>query len=401
MALSSIEIQNKKHALDDSIAEAEKRFNAAEGDAKDAIRDEIGIYKGQKKALDEMLDDVLAEEDAIRRGGGVPLASQPEPEAKASTGTVAERLLGDVRDFKPLQKGQTLTMSVTDDAPDYGLPRRERVDYTLPSQLSTELPSFGFIDSLAKGTTNGDIKYFVPKGVDNKADFWDAGNLKATSTMEYEQAIALVDTIAHGMPVLEENLADYGQLRSMINIELMAGLRLKEAWAALNANRTSAGSATGMVGVLNNSGIQKYTAKPKDTLEDTIRRMKTDSFIGSKFMPTHIAVHPYVTEQLELSKDANGRYLNVMVNGRLWALRVVEDMNLVTGTSGSYKYGVLVYWNQAATWYTRATDSLAVGVVNDQFMHNELTIRAEGRHALKVTYPKSFVYLADSGISRA
>ena len=394
MPKSSIEIRNEVKALDDQIAQAEAAFNSAESDeARARARDSISEYKGQQKALNDILDDVLEDERKIREGGGVPLASAQQP-AAFSPKTFADRLLGDPRDFKPLKKGDRLSASFGNTAPDYGLPRIETLDPTLPSQLSTALPSFGFLDSLAKGTTNGDIKYFVAKGVTNAAATWEAGNLKPTSTMEWEQETAQVETIAHGMPVLEENLADYGQLQSMINTELLAGLRLVEAAKALNGDN----SRSGIVGVLKNENIVKYTAKSGDDLADSIRRMKTDSWLGSRFMPTHIAMHPLVVEQLELEKDANGRYLNVMVNGRLWALPVVEDMNLVSGGVGSEKYGVLVYWNGAATWYTRATDSLAVGVVDDQFMRNELTIRAEGRHALKVTYPKSFVYLADSGV---
>lgn len=399
MAKSSIQIRNEVKDLDSRIAAAELAFNSAEGDAKDAIRDEIVGYKGQQKALNDILDDVLAEEEKVRAGGGVPLAA-PAPAAKAEPSTVAAAMLGVADEFKPLAKGDWLRYDVTDAAPDYNLPRVEKVDYNLPSQLSTALPNTGFLDSLAKGTTSGDVKFFKANGVTNNADFWEAGNLKATSSMQYVQDVAMLSTIAHGMPVLEENLADYGQLRSMIDIELLAGLRLKEAWAALNANEKSGASTTGMIGVLNNADIQKFTKGAKDTLADAVRKMKTDSFIGSKFAPTHMAVHPYVTEALELEKDANGRYINLMINGRLWALSVVEDMNLVTGDVGSEKYGAIVYWNGAATWLTRSSDSLAVGVVDDQFMRNELTIRAEGRHALKVTYPKSFVYLTDTGISR-
>lgn len=395
---SSIEIRNEVRALDDKVADAEHRFNSAEGDAKDAIRDEIMGYKGEIKALNGMLDDVLAEEDAIRKGGGVPLAASPVEDKKPAD--LMTQLFGSPKDFKAPKLGDWFKANVSNDAPDFGLPRKERTDYTLPDQLSTALPMTGFLDSLPRGTTDGDIKYFTAAGVTNAADFWEPGNLKASSAMEYEQEVAMVSTIAHGIPVLETEIRDYGQLRSKIDTELLAGLRIKEGAAALNANEMSGAAATGMIGVLNNTKIQKYTKVAKDTLPDAIRKMKTNSFIGSKFMPTHMAVHPYVTEALELEKDANGRYMNVMVNGRLWALRVVEDMNLVTGSVGQEKYGAMVYWNGAATWFTKMTDSLAVGIVNDQFMRNELTIRAEGQHALKVTYPKSFVYLADTGITR-
>jgi HK97 family phage major capsid protein len=394
---SSIEIRNEVRALDDKVLDAEHRFNSAEGDVKDAIRDEIMGYKGEIKALNSMLDDVLAEEDKIRKGGGVPLAAEPKAEKKVKS--LAEMLMGARDEFKGLEMVKAgMKLDVMDAAPDYGLPGIEKVDLNLPRQTYEYMPNFGFLDSLPTGTTDATIvKYFEadPEAYTNSAATWKSGNKKPTSEMGWTQKSAMVETIAHLMPVLEENLQDYGQLRSIIDNELMMGLRLVKAQKALNGDNSN-----GITGVLKNASIQKYTKVAKDTLPDAIRKMKTDSFLNSNFMPTHIAVHPYVAENLELQKDANGRYMNVMVNGRLWALRVVEDLNLVSGSVGQEKYGVLVYWNGAATWLTRSTDSLAVGLVGEQFAYNEISIRAEGRHALKVTYPKSFVYLADAGITR-
>lgn len=398
MAKSSIEIQNEKHALDDRIADAEKRFNDAAGDAKDAIRDEIMTYKGQKKALEEILDDVLADEERIRREGGVPLASTAQAESEFRPRNLAEALMGPEDKFKGLA-GNRLTLSVRDAAPDYKLPGIEKVDYDLPRQTYEYMPNTGFLDTLPTAATNATtIKYFEADetAYKNNAATWTKGNKKPTSEMGWVQKSAMVETIAHLMPALEENLEDYGQLESLINTELLYGLQLVKAQKALTGENSN-----GITGVLKNASIQKATAKSGDDLNDTIRRMKTDSFLKSNFMPTHVCVHPYVTEYLELMKDANGRYLNVMVNGRLWALKVVEDLNMVSGSAGSEKYGALVYWPGAATWFTRSTDSLAVGLVGEQFAYNEVTIRAEGRHALKVTYPKSFVYLADAGVSRA
>lgn len=395
--LSSIEIRNKVKALDDQIAQAQDQFNAADGDAKDALRDQIMSFRGEQKSLNDMLDDVLNEEERIRQGGGVPKAAGDKGEFKPKN--IAEALMGARDKFSIEAVKAGLKLDVKDAAPDYGLPGIEKVDLNLPRQTYDYMPNFGFLDTLPTGTTDSTtLKYFEadPEAYENAAATWTSGTKKPTSTMGWTQKSAMVETIAHLMPVLEENLEDYGQLRSLINTELLMGLRLVKAAKALNGSNSN-----GITGVLKNTSIQKYTVKGKDTLPDSVRRMKTDSFLKSNFMPTHIAVHPYVTEALELQKDANGHYMNVMVNGKLWALTVVEDLNLVSGGVGSEKYGVLVYWNGAATWFTRSTDSLAVGLVGEQFAYNELTIRAEGRHALKVTYPKSFVYLEDSGITRA
>ena len=88
---SSLQIHNEIRDLDGRIAKATADFAAAEGDARDALRDAINEYKGEQKALSDMLGDVLAAEDEVRRGGGVPLAAGTL-EAPKSTRTLAEEL---------------------------------------------------------------------------------------------------------------------------------------------------------------------------------------------------------------------------------------------------------------------------------------------------------------------
>lgn len=403
---SSVQIYNEIHDIDNRIGEASDAFNKAEGDAKDAFRDQINQLKGEKKSLNEQLGDVLAFEDSVRKDGGIPLADPSSAKDEKRTGkTLAEMMLGARDDFKGLEFGKMLSVDVKDasDLPytDFKLPGIEQIDYNLPRQTTDQAFQFGFLNSLPKGTTKADIlKYFVKDDTlyKNAAATWQPGNQKPSSTMGWKQESAQMETLAHLMPVLEQQVKDWGQLRSLIDIELLMGLRLVEGTAALKANNSD-----GITGVLNNTGIQKYTAATGDDFVDSVRKMKTDIILKSGFVPTHLAMHPYVAESLELMKDKNGRYIQQVINGKLWALTVVEDINLVevtttTKPNDTTKYGALCYWNQAATWFTKDTDSIQVGLVGNQFAYNEATIRAEGTHALKVTYPKAFSYIADTGI---
>lgn len=399
---SSIQIRNEVRDLDERIAKASSEFASAEGDAKDALRDQINDYKGQQRALNDMLDDVLADEDKVRRGGGVPLAAPvTEPKAKAPK-SVVDFLMGPRDEFKGLGFHDTMTFNVKDAYTNFGLPGIQQIDYSLPRQTSDALPNFGFLDSLPTGTTQADILTYFEKDeakYKNAAAVWTPGSQKPSSAMGWKQTSAYIETIAHLMPVLEPQLKDYGQLQSLISTELLFGLRMALADKVLTGNDTN-----GIKGVLKNEGIQAYAAKAGDTIADSVYRMGTDVFIGSGYQPTHVAMHPYVAESLALEKDKQGRYMNVMVNGNLWALKVVEDLHLTATTiadsTEKTTYGVLTYWNQAATVFTKETDSITIGLVGDQFAYNEATIRAEGRHGLKVTYPKAFAYLADSGITR-
>ena len=401
---SSIQIHNELLDLDNKIADAQGKFNAAEGDAKDAFRDAINQYKGEQKSLNDMLGDVLAEEEKVRNAGGIPLANGTEDKVFKPK-SLAEELLGARDAFRGLKFGEKLGIDVKDASTkpytDFGLPGVEEIDYNLPRQTSDAAYQYGFLNSLPKGTTGADVlKYFVKdeSKYANNAAGWSAGSEKASSAMGWKQATANMETLAHLMPVLEMQVNDWGQLRSLIDIELLMGLRLAEGKAALSGN-----NANGIVGILNNSDIQTFTKAASDDVVDAVRKMKTDILLNSGFAPTHLAVHPYVAESLELMKDKNGRYIEQVINGKLWALEVVEDINLAT-TTGTEKtstttYGALAYWNNAATWFTKDTDSIQVGLVGNQFAYNEATIRAEGTHALKVTYPKAFAYLADTGIT--
>ena len=400
---SSIQIHNELLDLDNRIEAASREFAAAEGDAKDALRDSINQYKGEQKSLNDMLGDVLAAEDEVRRGGGIPLAGGTA-ENVSKPRTTAEMLLGPRDQFKGLDFGQMLKLDVNDasDKPytNFSLPGIEEIDYNLERQTSDAAYQYGFLNSLPKATTKADtLKYFAknPDAYKNAAATWTPGAEKPSTTMGWVEQSASVETIAHLMPVLEQQVKDWGQLRQLIDVELLNGLLLVEAQKALTGS-----NANGITGVLNNASIQKATKATTDDVVDTIRKMKTDVLLNSNFAPTHLAVHPYVAESLELMKDKNGRYIQQVINGKLWALTVVEDINLMTAASdakSSATYGALVYWNNAATWFTKENDSIQVGLVGNQFAYNEATIRAEGRHALKVTYPKAFSYLADTGVS--
>lgn len=393
---SSIEIHNELRAIDSKVSELENKFNSADADGKDAIRDAINECKGERTALNDMLGDVLNEEDKIRRGGGVPLAATPK---EFKPRNMAERILGNPADFKGVKVGDTFDATVSNAYTDFGLIEYKETDYSLPPAHIDGLPNFGIIDTLPKATTNADVLSFFesdPTKYDNKAATWNPGATKPTSKFGWKQRSAHMELIANGVPVLETNLADYGQLASMINNELRFMQEMVKAEKVVNG--PSSNAETGIVGLTQHDGIQKYTKKGKDTVADSIKRMSTDVLLATGFRPTTVAMHPFVSEYLQLEKDANGRYINHIVDGKMWALQVVDDLNL---EDESHKYGMMVYWPQAATFFTREGETLNVGTVNDQFMRNELTVRLEGRYGLKVTFPKAFSYLADTGITRA
>ena len=267
----------------------------------------------------------------------MPLADPDGAQAEKPV-DIVDQLMGPRDSFKGLSFGQTLTANVLNasDKPytNFGLPGVEQTDWNLPRQTSDALPNFGILDSLPTATTNADVLTYFEKDeskYDNNAAVWTPGNEKPSSSMGWNQASAYIETIAHLMPVLEQQIKDFGQLHALINTELLFGLRMKLASEILNGT----GASNTIKGILKNENVQKYTKKTGDDLADSVRRMTTDIFLATGFRATHVAMHPVVAESLELMKDKNGRYINAVVGGKLWGLQVVEDLNLAETTTVS------------------------------------------------------------------
>lgn len=400
--LSSIQIHNKIVENRAKLDAAEKSFNAAEGDAKDVFRDTINQIKGENKSLDEQLAEALDYEDKIRQGGGIPLADpNAGNKAEFKPKNLGEFVLGARDEFKGLKMGTSIAL---DAYQDFKLAEHKDTDYSLPEQYIQSLPKLGIYNTLPRAVTDNDSVTFYEADqtkLTNAAATWTPGKTIAMSGMAWTQRSFHMEQIANGMPLLENNLNDYNELMSLVNGTLLYMQELAKGAKVLTGPKANA--ETGIVGILNHDGIQKFTKGASDSITDSTYKMATDVFLATGFVPTTVGMHPYVAESVNLEKDKNGRYINQMVNGKLWALNVVEDLNLTetTGEISSEKttYGMMVYLPNAATFYTKMGEKLELGLVDDQFLRNEKTIRINGQYGLKVTFPKAFSYLADTGVA--
>lgn len=370
--MNAIQIHDRIKDLRDQAAKA-----AAEDRAEDAIR--IG---GQIDELNAQLEDALRLEDEAR--ALVTPVSEPSDEWRPAD--YAEAFLGPRAEFSgvrlvPEDGLANVTNAVT------GIPDPVRTDRDIPAiqQLAT-----GFVDTLSKGRTDGDIRYMQAGEYTNAAAVWKTGN-KPESSYSWEEKTAHLAIIAHQTPVSVFALKHYGQLESVIRNELLVGLRNAEDAAALFANDTE----TGIVGVTQTATpYSKEVAT--DNLYDVIVKMKAKSLADTGIAPTHVAVSPAVATALELLKTEGGEYLRLVQGGRVAGLQVVEDVNLSVTVEDETSEGILVYSANAATWFTSEENEVLMGVIDKQFVQNQRTMLAEGEHALKVTHPKSFVYMANA-----
>jgi len=248
-------------------------------------------------------------------------------------------------------------------------------------------------------TTAAIIEYFRMTGFTNAAAAVaersgspEVFTAKPQTSFTFVGEQAPVRTLAHWEAAHRNVLADEPQLRSIIDNELMYGLRLHEDAQILNG----AGTGENLTGILQTTGIQTYnwsagafTPVP-DTKADALRRAATLAFLAY-YEPTGVVLHPNDWEDIELTKDSNGQYLvaiSVAMGGepRVWRLPVIETPAIAEGTAllGAFGTGAQLYDREQANIRVSEQHS-------DFFVRNAVVILAEQRLALAVKRPEAFV----------
>jgi len=375
--MNLIEIMNRKTLLSDQIAVA-----MSEERIEDARR-----LEGRIAELDEMMMDAAKAEEELRaRAAAGAVVSGRRP------CNLTERLIGFRDEFNGIEEGFRNTATIVS----IGDPTIEET--SVPGW--GESPWYTFAGTLAQGVTDGDVKFLRRKTRTNSAATWtpnqESPSEKAQSYYEWEKATAQLEIVAHHVPIEKPTLKRYGELMSIIENELTIGKA-----EVLDAKCLSGNTATGIVGVLNTSGLQTHTrAQTGEHAVDAIRKMVTKCINISRMYPDYVAVAPQVKEAIDLLKDDNGSYLTIMTNGRVWNLPLIEDVNLVIDTTAggttTRHYGAVVYCHRAATLFSTGEDALEVGYIDKQFTKNQLSLLLEGEHALKVAIPDAFVYCQDA-----
>lgn len=257
----------------------------------------------------------------------------------------------------------------------------------------TSISATGFDDTVGgTGYSTNNAAAAVPERADS------AFGLKPRSSFEFVGEQAPVRTLAHWEAAHRNVLADEPQLRSIIDNELLYGLRLLEDTQILNGN----GTGENLKGVLQTTGIQTYnwsagaTLPVADTKADAIRRAATLAFLAY-YEPSGIVMHPNDWEDIELTKDANGQYLvavSVAMGGepRVWRMPVVETPAIAEGTALVGAFGT------GAQLYDREDASIRISEQHsDFFIRNAIVILAEQRLALAVKRPEAFVKVTFDG----
>ena len=416
--------ENKTIADNFKIEDGTVVVSAEQKTAFDKNMSDIREIKSLVESLESMRDaDKWASEpqDSVAQASAYATAELQNAVQPMRAKTIGEAFLASA-EFKSLLASGSANMPS---------PYRSGSDYSvkdLYSALPTGTPgSFGTIqrdamvippmrtkrvrDLFPSRTTNAAIiEYFRMTGFVNNASAvaersGDAFGAKPQSSFTFVGEQAPVRTMAHWEAAHRNVLADEPQLRSIIDNELMYGLRLQEDAQILNGS----GTGENLRGILNTPGVQTYnwsagtysaTAGMTDTKADAVRRAATLSFLAY-YEPSGIVLNPNDWEDIELSKDGNGAYVvavSVAMGGeqRLWRIPVVDTPAIAEGTALIGAFGT------GAQIYDRESPSIRVSEQHaDFFVRNAIVILAEQRLALAVKRPESFVKVSFDGAPAA
>ena len=156
------------------------------------------------------------------------------------------------------------------------------------------------------------------------------GTVYGESLYTYEQKKATVEKIPHFTKVTEEMMWDADYLVSEIKNEHMEQLRRKVDYYLLNGTGTS----PQILGVLQNANAYTNTdlnnkvvaANNSDAVRAAINQIRV-----LKYKPNYICMYPSDIALAELAKSNTAEYVNLMLNGRLHGLPVIENLNIGTG----------------------------------------------------------------------
>ena len=420
MSFDEGRLNELKSALDSKMSEQQQIADSmqfedntliADDEKKSAFQNNMAQIREIKGLIEDMtaLRDVSAwSSEAEYKSVAAEVAAGVEAEVASHRGSVGEQFLASA-EFKSLQGGAA---GVNMHAPFQAKSLHTKDIY---SGLPTGTPAaFGAVERdgivpiaqrrsrvrdlfPARTTNSAVIEYFRQTGFTNAASVVpeysnSAFGAKPQSGMTFVGEQAPVRTIAHWEAAHRNVLADEPQLRSIIDNELLYGLRLTED----NQILSGAGTGEDLTGILNTSGIQTYSwstganTPVVDTKADALRRAATLAYLAY-YEPTGIIVHPSDWEDIELTKNSQGTYLLAMsvaggAESRVWRIPVIDTPAITEGVAlvGAFGTGAQLYDREAASIRISEQHS-------DFFVRNAIVVLAEERLALAVKRPEAFV----------
>ena len=269
----------------------------------------------------------------------------------------------------------------------------------LPGITDIRFQPLTVADLFPSGNTESPLlRYLVETAITNAAATVAELGLKPESAITFSKVDEVLKKIATFLPVSDEMLEDFAQIRSYLDARLQLFVRLQEEVQLLRGD----GTGTNLVGILNRAGLAPtivkggaaagaYGSPVSDNDMDAIYRQITQVRVTSFLEPETIVVDPLGWMNIQLSKNSQGSYyaggpfmgMGMMPN--LWGKPVVPTTSMPANTAlvGAFQQASQVFRKGGIV--VEASNSHA-----DFFQRNETAIRAEERLILAVYRPGAF-----------
>lgn len=221
---------------------------------------------------------------------------------------------------------------------------------------------------------------------DNAAEQNGQGAAKAQSAITFELATALVQTIAHFIPVSKQVLEDSALLESYINTRMAYGVNRRVDSQLLNGT----GSSNTISGLLFNGNFRPFSPTAGDTAIDSINRM-IYTIQEADYVATAIMLNPRTWGEIERLKGDDDHYIfanpQSVIGPVLWGLPVVLSNHFPVGKAHIANLEVLAtVLNRSGTVVEMFEQDV------DNVQKNIVTIRAECRKGLAIYNPNASLY---------
>lgn len=256
-------------------------------------------------------------------------------------------------------------------------------------------------DLVTIGTTDTDTVEYVEETTANHAAAETSYGVKAPeSTYTYERREVGVKRIPHFVKATKGNLADAGQLRTLLDNRLVYGVGKRLDTQMVTGN----GAGDNITGILEKVGLQTVnghlvSGDGAKNVPDAFHMGITAVRLTLEDEPDAFGVHPDVYEQFVLAKAADGHYLNLRGTDMSTPPNIWGKSGVVSTVFPST--GALVgNWKMGATLWLRSGITVAVTDSDaEDFTKGIVTILAEMRAAFAVTDVRAFAEIINIGVS--
>lgn len=252
------------------------------------------------------------------------------------------------------------------------------------------------VDLVTRQTTTSDtVEYVrVTTETNNAAPTAEATSTADGAKPESEVAMAVVtavvENIAHWIPITRRAASDAGQLMNYVNNFLMFGLIDTLDNQILNGS----GVSPNLEGIANTTNVQSQ-AWDTDLLTTTRKARTLVKTVGGA-NPTAYLLTPENWEEIDLLQDNENRYHfggpQRMGTPVLWGLPVIESEKVAADTA------YVADWRQAVIWDREQATLHMTDSHSDFFIRNILVVLAEMRAAFGLLRPQAFVEITMTGV---